>query len=187
MISAAFDVIAMGGFEGLRMREIAARVGTDHSTLHHYFASKEALVEAVATHTADRFRGTTPESGTATERLTGHLRTLASRIVEEPKLHIVMRELDLRANRDPALRATLNDLERGWRQNLRGLIEQAAADGTVKHSASPADAAELIIATAKGASLDPSTAPTALRQLTRLLIQRPADSEGGEGNDARQA
>jgi AcrR family transcriptional regulator len=181
MIAAAFDVIATDGFEGLRMREIAARVGADHSTIHHYFASKEALVEAVATDATGRFRGTTPDTGSATERLIGHLANLATRIVEEPKLHIVMRELDLRANRDPALRATLNDLERGWRQNLHRLLEQAASQGTVVRSVSPDDTAELIIAAAKGASLDPSIAQAAMPQLTRLLIQEPADSQDGEG------
>ncbi|MGH3157628.1 MAG: TetR family transcriptional regulator [Streptosporangiaceae bacterium] len=86
MVEAAFDVIAIDGFEGLRMRGIAARVGADRSTIHHYFASKEALVEAVAEYAADQFRGTTPVTGSATERLIGHLQTLAVRIVAEPKL-----------------------------------------------------------------------------------------------------
>jgi AcrR family transcriptional regulator len=187
LVEAAFETVAAEGFEGLRMRGIAARVGGDHSTIRHYFASKEALVEAVAGYAAEKFRGTTPAAGRGTDRLAGHLRTLAARIVAEPDLHAVMRELDLRANRDPALRSTLNDLERGWRHSLQGVIRQAIGEGTVEATVSPADTAELIVAVAKGASLDPLTAPAAFRQLTRLLILEPADPSDGDERAADKA
>jgi AcrR family transcriptional regulator len=187
LVEAAFEAVAAEGFEGLRMRGIAARVGGDHSTIRHYFASKEALVEAVAEYATGQFRGTTPMAGSGTDRLAGHLRTLAARIAAEPNLHAVMRELDLRANRDAALRGTLNNLERGWRHNLQGLIRQAIDEGAVDPEVSPADTAELIVAVAKGASLDPQTAPAAIRQLARLLILEPADLNNGDERETRKA
>jgi AcrR family transcriptional regulator len=92
LVAAAFAVIAREGFEGLRMRGVAANAGLDHSTVHHYFASKEELIEAVVADATGRFRSTTPAAGTGAERLRAHLDALATRIVAEPELHIVLRE-----------------------------------------------------------------------------------------------
>ncbi|MBV8097900.1 MAG: TetR/AcrR family transcriptional regulator, partial [Verrucomicrobia bacterium] len=47
IVRAAYWTLAEKGFEGLRMRDIAKRAGIDHSTLHYYFAGKEALIDAI--------------------------------------------------------------------------------------------------------------------------------------------
>ena len=47
LVEAAYRRIAECGFEGLRLRDVAAEVGIDHSTIHHYFPTKQALVTAV--------------------------------------------------------------------------------------------------------------------------------------------
>ena len=52
---AAFERVAEIGFEGLRLRQVAEQVGIDHSTLHHHFATKQALVAAVAEYTTRQF------------------------------------------------------------------------------------------------------------------------------------
>lgn len=44
LVEAAFRCIAEKGFEGLRLRDVAAKVGIDHSTLHYHFPTKEDLV-----------------------------------------------------------------------------------------------------------------------------------------------
>jgi AcrR family transcriptional regulator len=169
LVLATYHAIARDGFEGLRMRAIATEAGVDHSTIRHYFESKEALIEAVAAYATGQFRSTTPAAGTAVERLAAHLRTLADRIVSEPGLHAVLRELDLRAKRDDGLRATIDALEDGWRGSLTGVLTEARRDGTLNQAVIPRDAAELIIATVKGASLGAATARTVLDQIFGLL------------------
>jgi AcrR family transcriptional regulator len=169
LVLATYHAIARDGFEGLRMRAIATEAGVDHSTIRHYFESKEVLIEAVAAYATGQFRSTTPAAGTAVERLAAHLRTLADRIVSEPGLHAVLRELDLRAKRDDGLRATIDALEDGWRGSLTGVLTEARRDGTLNQAVIPRDAAELIIATVKGASLGAATARTVLDQLFGLL------------------
>jgi len=201
-VRAAFDAIAADGFEGLRMRAVASAAGVDHSTIHHYFDSKEALIEAVVAYATGQFRSTTPPAGTAADRLATHLRTLGDRIVAEPELHAVLRELDLRAKRDGGLRATIDAHERGWRASLTGLLTEGQRDGTLYDGTlydgtlcagtpgdgapdpalAPQTAAELIIAAVKGASLNPATARAALGHLYILLAntgaqQDPSDPE----------
>ena len=59
---AAYARVAEIGFEGLRLRQVAEQVGIDHSTLHHHFATKQALVAAVAEYTTRQFWTTAPSA-----------------------------------------------------------------------------------------------------------------------------
>jgi hypothetical protein len=92
-------------------------------------------------------------------------------IVERPELHIVVRELDLRARRDAEVRALVASREAGWRTSLAELFAAGAPVGAWASAVDPAVAGELVIAAVKGASLDPEHAVGALRQLERLLIE----------------
>jgi len=169
LMRAAYQCLAAAGFEGLRMRDVAGHVGIDHSTIHHYFPTKQDLVVAVVDHTTRQFWSTTPRDGSPVDRLRGHLATLCQKIADEPELHVVLRELDLRARRDPALREIIASREEGWRNSLRALLAGAAADGALTPGVDPTVGAELIIATVKGASLTADRADDVLGLLDRLL------------------
>lgn len=80
LVQAAFDAIAEKGFEGLRLREVAARAGIDHSTLHHYFPTRQDLVAAVVEFATSHFWTAMPGDGAATAKLSTHLGTLARMI-----------------------------------------------------------------------------------------------------------
>src|SRR5215831_17477564 len=54
LILAAYQSIAKKGFEGLRTREVAATVGIHSATLHHYFPTKEALIQGVIDYAVQR-------------------------------------------------------------------------------------------------------------------------------------
>ena len=159
LVQAAFDAIAEKGFEGLRLRGVAAQAGIDHSTLHHYFATRQDLVAAVVEFTTSQFWTTMPDGGATTARLSTHLATLAQMIQQRPALFIVLREVDLRATRDPAVREIRDRYEKGWRTALADVFR--APDSTV----------ELVIATVKGVGLTPDRAAEVLERLGSLLIQ----------------
>src|ERR1700722_8708217 len=48
LLEAAFEIIATAGFEGLRTRGVAERVGVNIATLHYYFPSKQDLIEGLS-------------------------------------------------------------------------------------------------------------------------------------------
>ena len=56
IVEAAFKALAQEGFEGLRTRDIAASVGINSATLHHYFQTKQDLIDAIAEHLERRLR-----------------------------------------------------------------------------------------------------------------------------------
>ena len=171
MVLAAYRCVATAGFEGLRLRDVATQVGIDHSSIHHHFPTKQDLVVAVVEEATRQFWSTTPKEGSAVDRLRGHLAALGRKIVEQPELHVVLRELDLRARRDPELREIIASREEGWRNSLRALLTGAAVDGALTPSVDPSAGAELIIATVKGASLNCAHAEDILALLDRLLIR----------------
>jgi AcrR family transcriptional regulator len=169
LVRAAFGRIAEKGFEGLRLREVAAEVGIDHSTLHHYFASKQDLVAGVVDYATRQFWPTMPAEGDATDRLQYHLAALGRMIREQPTLFTVMAELDLRARRDPAIRAIIDRHEQGWRIVLAEVLRRAATEGALTQHLDVATGVELIIAAVKGVRQLPDRAPDVLAQLNGLL------------------
>ncbi|OZM83849.1 TetR/AcrR family transcriptional regulator [Pseudonocardia sp. MH-G8] len=159
LVEAAFGRVADAGFEGLRLRQVAEDVGIDHSTLHHHFATKQDLVEAVAAYTTRQFWGTSPQAPGA--GLRGHLRALHRLMDERPDLFAVTVELDLRARRDPAVAAAMAAYEAGWREVLVRTLTDLVPD--------PETAAELVIAAVKGVRLVPQVAGPVLERLADQL------------------
>jgi AcrR family transcriptional regulator len=169
LVEAAFHLVARVGFEGLRLRQVAEAVGIDHSTLHHHFATKQELVDAVAEYTTRQFWVTMPADTEPVARLRGHLGALRRLIDDRPELLIVTAELDLRARRDPHVRALLDGFERGWRESLRDVLARGADTGAWHPATDTRGGVELIIAVVKGARLAPDTAGAALDQLDTLI------------------
>jgi AcrR family transcriptional regulator len=163
LVAAAYHCVATKGFEGLRLREVAKEAGIDHSTLHHYFPTKEDLVAAVVDHATRQFWDTMPPQLSAADTVRHHLAVLAGMIRRRPELFVVLRELDLRAARDPRIGEIVTRNERGWHEALREVL-LAAAPG-----ADAAATADLVIAVARGVSLHPELAPTVFKQLEHLL------------------
>lgn len=177
LVLAAFECIATKGFEGLRLRDVAAGAGIDHSTLHHYFPTKQDLVGEVVAYATRKFWPTMPADGSPADRLRHHLASLSELVQEQPKLFVVLGELDLRAHRDAAIRSIIDEHEAGWRAALAEVLESGALKARTEAGCEPgrsddldvADTVELIIASVKGIVLLPDRAADTLGQLARLL------------------
>lgn len=165
---AAFDRIATDGLEGLRLRQVADVVGIDHSTLHHHVPTKQDLIEAVVEYTTGQFFFTMPGDTEPAAQLRGHLDALRALLTARPELFIVTAELDLRARRDQAVRASLDRYEAGWRRALVELLSRGAEAEAWVPTVRPADTAELIIAAVKGVRLVPQLAEAVFAQLIAI-------------------
>src|SRR5919204_2386182 len=105
LVRAAYDLLAERGFEGLRTRDVAAKVGVNIATLHYYFPTKEALIRGVVEHAMSRFQTTLTPHGSPRDQLRNHLRAVRDLLRDEPQVGTVMGELALRSARDPAIEA----------------------------------------------------------------------------------
>ncbi|WP_433292297.1 TetR/AcrR family transcriptional regulator [Pseudonocardia sp. CA-142604] len=180
LVVAAYRRVAEAGFEGLRLRQVAEDVGIDHSTLHHHFATKQDLVDAVAEYTTRQFWTTAPQGPDPAVALREHLQALRRLIEDRPDLFAVTVELDLRARRDPAVAAAMARHEAGWREVLTTVLAEGMAHGSWSVPVDVAAGAELVIAAVKGARLVPEVAGQVFGQLEALLIDGAQDHAKGE-------
>lgn len=169
LVRAAFSAIAARGFEGFRLRPIAAAAGIDHSTLHHYFPTKVDLIAAVLEHVTSQLEGTMRTDLEPAARLRHHLGEIATAVAQRPELFIVLDELDLRARRDESTAVTTRRDEQGWRDALARLFEEGIEQRVWSIDLDVDACVELVIATIKGIRLRADTAEAVVKQLCDLF------------------
>jgi len=167
LVEAAYHLIAQGGFEQLRTRDIAARAGVNIATLHYYFARKEDLIQGVVEYLLQQFMtaylpGSSFEMRTPLEQIRGELAEMQHLLQEKPDMFIVMNELALRSLRDPSVRAHFTWLEEGWHGYLEGVLRQGKEQGLFRADLDAASGATWLILLIKGTTLHWITNPEAV-------------------------
>ncbi|MCB1462215.1 MAG: TetR/AcrR family transcriptional regulator [Nitratireductor sp.] len=146
---AARGLIVERGFEGLRMRDIAERVGINVATLHYHVPSKEALVELLAKSLRDEFiaqQEQRPRSGLcALEQLRHEFADFRETEVENPARHKAMAELAERAERDEKVAAVIRPMQAYWHGQLAGILATGREDGSFRADIDPQAAASMVI------------------------------------------
>ena len=156
LVRAAFDIIAQGGLESLRTRDVADQVGRNVATLHYYFPTKQDLIQAVAFHVAGLFMsvGAKPPSDKAgtTSRLELELADIRLYLSERTEVISVMRELIGRAARDPAISGVMDHLRAGWLASLEEVVTAGIAEGSCKPDLDPRSTGIVMLSMIWGAS-----------------------------------
>jgi len=149
--AAARALIAERGFEGLRTRDIAARVGINVATLHYHVPTKQALVELVARSLRDEFiaqnRARPRESLSATDMLKLEFTDFRETMVETPETFIVMMELNERARRDETVRALVSPMMAYVHGEFTRILEKGRAAGEFRPDLDPQAAALMVFGT----------------------------------------
>jgi AcrR family transcriptional regulator len=134
LVQAAYHLIAEKGLLGLRIREVADRVGVNHTTLVYHFPTKESLIAAVIDYVGTLFLTTqAPEcTNEATpsprDRLHCYFINVAYQIRTTPEHFLVIDELFLQAQRDPVMRHLLH-AEEAWVAYLTAILEDGIQQG----------------------------------------------------------
>ena len=146
--AAARDIIVEKGLEGLRTRDIAARVGINIATLHYHVPSKEALVALVAESIRNDFktqsRRRSRDNKTALELLRMEFEDFAESITDMPQLIVVMAELSERARRDDEIAAIMSPLGDFWRNQFVQILGKGMTDGSFRNGIDPTAGALMI-------------------------------------------
>lgn len=175
IVHAAYQTLAEKGFEGLRMREIAKRAGIDHSTLHYYFAGKEALIDGIVDYIVkDLAIGRSPavetEALNPRLRLMAHFDALIKQLQETPEMFVVLAELHSRAMREPALRSIFRKNDRGWKSFLTDILEAGILQNEFKANFVPDLIAEMIISLIRGLTITCAGQPDSMKRPLQQLI-----------------
>ena len=151
LLGAAYELIAEKGLEGLRTRDIAARAGVNISTLHYYFGTKEALLEAVVAFVAQKFVGEGARTQPSPPTLRHHLQTAQRTFRKNPELVIVLQELALRSQRDATTRAAFRPIFTFWNLQVESVLSAEASAGTMPANAPAAEWALIVTSFIMGA------------------------------------
>lgn len=147
--AAARALIVEKGFEGLRTRDIAERVGINIATLHYHVPTKEALIELVAETMKHEFRAQSlarPRSHLPpVERLAHEFDDFEEMFTEKLELIGLFSEMMERARRDPAVHAGVGPLLRKWAEMIAAILADGKADGSFRGDLDPAPAALMLM------------------------------------------
>jgi AcrR family transcriptional regulator len=179
IIQATYRAIAEKGFEGLRMREIAVRAGLNHSTLHYYFAGKEALISGLMDYMVQELslgrEKARPGAGLSPrEELTSHFAALLRQAREQPEMFVVLAEIHARSARDLGIRAVMSANERTWKKFITKILQRGMGCGDFDPRLDAEVAAEMILALVRGLNVGSSAglarAERVLQQLATWLM-----------------
>jgi len=181
LVRIAYRHIADKGFEGLRVREVAAEARINNATLHYYFPTKEALIQGVVNYLMQEFSTRrTPQPGsnpvTPLEELHLEFEDLRYHLREMPDMFIVLTELSVRSRRDPTIAQLLERLDAGWRGYLISTIERGIKEGVFRPDIDVVAAAMAIMAQLKSIGYQ-VMGKTDDAQLDRLITQLAAQTE----------
>jgi AcrR family transcriptional regulator len=166
ILEAACDLIAAEGIDEVRIARVAQRAGASTALVHHYFSTREELLEQALIHSFEeagdeRFRGSRDAEETATEALARGLAESLPFPGSQEREWVLWVELWLRAVREPALRPVAARLYGRYRDWVAGLIRAGVKSGEFRGDADPEALADLAMALLDGTGV-------------RALIQDPA-------------
>src|SRR5215510_16310451 len=166
---AAYQIIAESGFEGLRTRDVAERVGVNIATLHYYFATKEDLIRGVVDLLIQEFAtfrapGQPPlEDLPPREGLRSELEDVREQIRARRDTYVVLFELYMRSLRDPQISEMLREMDAGWREHLESLLSAGVKAGDFPSDLDIHTTSAVLIAFSKGMAMqllsDPESVP----------------------------
>ena len=135
IVQVAYRLIAERGLEGLRFADVARQAGINNGTLLYYFASKDALIQAVGAYVVAQYSETAapredPSLGDPVAQLRWEFVDAAQRL--DSQAGVVYTELLARSQRDPAVAAVLREIDAGWRGWLTSLLERGVQRGAFR-------------------------------------------------------
>ena len=158
ILEAACDLIAAEGIDDVRIARVATKAGASTALVHHYFSTREELLEQALLHSFqlaadERFGEDEPVAGeTATEALARGIRTSLPEAGEPEREWVLWVELWLRAVREPRLQPVAAVLYARYRAWLAGLI-QAGIDSGEFRAVDPGETADHAMALLDGFGL----------------------------------
>jgi AcrR family transcriptional regulator len=143
--AAARSLIAERGFEGLRTRDIADRVGINVATLHYHVPTKERLIEIIAQSMRDHFIAqamSRPRDGLSPlEELRRELSDFRGTVRDNPELLAVFGELIERSRRDARVADAILPMRTYWHRQLIEMFARGRDDGSFRSDVDPSAAA----------------------------------------------
>ncbi len=175
ILEAACDLIAADGIDEVRIARVARRAGASPALVHHYFSTREELLEQALVHSFEqagdeRFQKAAGAPETATEALARGIAECLPLPGRQEREWVLWVELWLRAVREPELRPVAARLYRRYRDWMVELIGAGVESGEFRAGVDAEALADVAMALLDGAGVralidDPAMDVEAARRL----------------------
>lgn len=189
ILEAACNLIAAEGIDEVRIARVAQRAGASTALVHHYFSTREELLEEALIHSFEeagdeRFRRSPDAEETATEALARGIAESLPFPGSQEREWVLWVELWLRAVREPDLRPVAARLYGRYRDWVAGLIRAGVESGEFRSDAHPEALADIAMALLDGAGIralirDPAMEVDSARALVAERLAAELDLEPG--------
>ncbi|MFL5871839.1 MAG: TetR/AcrR family transcriptional regulator [Solirubrobacterales bacterium] len=157
ILEAACELIASDGIDEVRIARVAMRAGASTALVHHYFKTREELLEQALIHSFEaagdeRFGDEAPAT-TGTARLARAIRDCLPLPGPQEREWVLWVELWLRAVREPQLRSVAAELYRRYREWLAATIRTGVESGEFSADADVDAVADLAMALLDGSGV----------------------------------
>lgn len=177
--AAARALIVEKGMAGLRMRDIAERVGINIATLHYHVPTKAALVRLVAETLIDDFHAqhvVRPRDRLPPAALLEHeFADFHEAFVEHSEIGRLMVEFLALRHRDGEIRSVIDPMLRVWTQMIADILAHGVAEGSFRPDLDPPMAAEMMTGTLLGYCHHPAPGADVFQRLTSELKRAVAN------------
>ena len=191
ILEAACDLIAAEGIDEVRIARVAQRAGASTALVHHYFSTREELLEQALVHSFERAGeerfgdGPEPGSGTATDDLAVAIRECLPAPGRQEQEWLLWVELWLRGVREPDLRPVAARLYERYRKWIATVIRAGVESGEFRSGVDVDAAADAAMALLDGAGVrvmlgDPSLDLDAARSLVARSLAPTLGIEAGD-------
>ncbi|MSO40972.1 MAG: TetR family transcriptional regulator [Solirubrobacterales bacterium] len=154
ILEAACDLIAADGIDAVRIARVATRARASTSLVHHYFSTREELLEEALVHSyeqvGDERFGDDPESRTATGALAEAIDECLPLPGAQERGWVLWVELWLRAVRSPELRPVAVRLYGRYSEWMQSVIRAGVESGEFRSGVDTEAAARTTMALIDG-------------------------------------
>src|SRR5215212_1218989 len=176
ILDAACDLIAAEGIDEVRIARVAQRAGASTALVHHYFSTREELLEQALVHSfelagEERF-GEPPEiEETATAALGRAIGECLPLPGPQERDWVLWVELWLRTVREPSLRPVAARLYQRYHRWMAALIRAGVESGEFRPGVDPDAVADVAMALLDGAGIRAMIADPAMDvETARTLV-----------------
>ena len=140
ILEAACDLVAAEGIDNVRIARVAMRAGASTALVHHYFSTREELLEQALLHSFEqvadeRFAAETDGERSATAALAAAIEECLPVPGRLERDWVLWVELWLRAAREPQLRPLAASLYQRYHEWLAAVIEAGVERGEFERPA----------------------------------------------------
>lgn len=184
ILEAAADCFARSGFHATTTAQICAAAGMSPGNLFHYFASKNAIIEAIAEEerrdTAAYFAAIDDDPADPLEVVLSFLDVVMVFASDRSYSRLAL-EVAAETLRNPVVRASVAAGDADMRDGLAALLRKAAARGQIDPELDPVQSANWIAALIDGVfsrlaldtGFDPAREAPMLRRVASRFLAKP--------------